>query len=329
MIDSQVVQVIKNLPAFKRTRFAPSPTGYLHLGHVLSAAYVWLCARLKGAEVVLRIEDHDTTRCRETYVASIYEDLEILGFHADLGRDPFDKTFRQTKHQSRYLQATAELDTYHCSCTRRQIIDRNSKTVIKQSDQVSAEALDSIGSLASLGHGTVVEEDFFYDRFCRSRSLSEGALRLRAPCMKTDFYDCFLQQNFSFSETQREDLLLCERNGNFSYQFSVVVDDIYEGIDMVIRGQDLLKSTGNQLLLHKLMGNAKPPLFFHHPLVTDRHGQKLSKRFFSESIQSMLQKGQSPGEILGKACWLGGLWPENSSVSLLELIDFYHLKINH
>ena len=317
-ISNDIAAKFRNIDSFKRTRFAPSPTGYLHLGHVLSACYVWLLARLKGAEIVLRIEDHDLSRCREEYVQAIYEDLLQLGFVADLGEHSSSVVYRQSDHRDRYTNFLSDLKTYFCSCTRKEIMNR---AALYENKILAGDGERTLNSTERFNHSQTM--DLFYDGYCRNRNLKEGALRLYCDKLPREFLDLYLANHVLSAKRPANDPLLQERNGNFSYHFCVVVDDYIEGIDFVIRGQDLIHSTGNQIILHELIGNNNPPRFFHHPLVVDDQGRKFSKRFFSESVRSMMQNGMGSDEILGLACGIGGLWPAGKKVTLPQLIEHY------
>ena len=199
------------------TRFAPSPTGYLHLGHVVNAIYVWRMAREAGGRVVLRMEDHDRIRCRPRYEVAILEDLAWLEFVPDEGLRPL---VRQSDRAQLYEEALARLrathDVYACDCSRKQIAGER------------------------------------YDGHCRHRGLREGAgrgLRVRIEPGCERFEDLMLGTIEEDPSEQCGDLLVRDRDGQWTYQFAVTVDDMLQEVTHVIRGADLVSSTARQLRL--------------------------------------------------------------------------------
>lgn len=256
------------------TRFAPAPTGWLHLGHVVNALHVWEIARERGGHVILRIEDHDRTRCREEYVDGILEDLEWLGFVPD------SVAPRQSSAErgERYAAALAQLETaglaYACDCSRRDI-------AMDVPDQFGAETR--------------------YPGRCRTRGLAPGATRARRVRMDGGvefFTDERLGQQSDSPAEQCGDFLIRDRLGNWTYQFAVVVDDLDQGVNVVIRGEDLLSSTARQIRLGRLLGRAAPPAFHHHALVRNPDGSKLSKSAGDTSIRELRRAGKTADEVL-------------------------------
>ena len=239
------------------TRFAPSPTGYLHLGHVVNAIYVWGVARALGGRVVLRIEDHDRVRCRAPYEAALLEDLDWLGFVPDEGRHPPD---RQSDRLTGFADALARLArdgrVYACDCSRKRVGSRP------------------------------------YDGRCRDRGLPRDprrGLRVR------------------LDNEPSGDILVRDRDGHWTYQFAVTVDDLCQGITLVVRGQDLADSTGRQLALAGLLGRQTPPAFLHHPLIVDPTGRKLSKSAHDTGVRELRAAGLAPSAVVGLAAAAVGL----------------------
>lgn len=290
-----ISQRISELPRGLRTRFAPSPTGHLHLGHVASAIYVWGLARLVGAEVILRMEDHDQGRCRKSYEESILRDLEWLGFEPDEGVSSLDTSrFRQSDHFERYAKALQFLakDSYFCGCSRKEILDRNIHS-----------------SHASELH---------YDGHCRSRN--EGPnIRLRFDERVVRFDDHFLGLQEQIPSRQCGDVLLKDRDGQWTYNFAVAVDDAEEDIGLIIRGQDILASTGRQIILREKLGDPSSVDYLHHPLIWAEPNKKLSKRDHATSIDQWKQSGLSAEAILGKAAFQVGLMPLESPISVKDI----------
>jgi glutamyl-Q tRNA(Asp) synthetase len=251
------------------TRFAPAPTGWLHLGHVLNAEYVWS----SGADVILRIEDHDRERCRPEYEAGILEDLEWLGYRPDY------PVVRQSEREAIYREAVAVLAAqgliYACDCTRREI----------------------------LGAGTGGPE-LRYGGRCRDRGLplTDGAgWRVRIEPGVERFVDGILGPQDQDPSKQCGDLLIRDRLGNWTYQFCAAVDDFRQGIDLVIRGEDLLPSTGRQIRLARLLGRERPATFRHHPLIMKSADQKLSKSDGDTGIRDLRARGWTAEQVKAAA----------------------------
>jgi glutamyl-Q tRNA(Asp) synthetase len=262
-----------------RTRFAPAPTGWLHLGHVLNARYVWHTARALGGEVLLRIEDHDRGRSRPKFEAGILDDLDWLGFSPDIYPTDAFRTGRcegrQSDREDVYREALAILTdrglVYACDCTRKEI--------------------------AATGP---TGDELRYPGTCRDRGLplEDGrGWRLRMEAGTETFDDALLGPQSQSPTAQCGDLLIRDRNANWTYQFAVTVDDWRQGIDLVIRGTDLLASTGRQIRLARLLGRAEPPVFLHHPLIMKASGGKLSKSDGDTGIRELRAKGRTPQDV--------------------------------
>ena len=278
------------LPERPVTRFAPSVTGPLHLGHVANAAWTWALAGLCEGRVLLRLEDHDRGRFRPEHEAAILDELEWLGLAPD---EPAVETFRagacayrQSDHPERYEQAVERLRAvtrvYACGCSRRELHERT---------------------------GQPAGEEPRYDGHCRERGLApEGrGLRVELPDEEVAVTDAIAGDLRQRPASQCGDLLLRDREGNWSYQLCVVADDLAEGVDLVVRGADLLDSVGRQVLLGRLLGRERPPAFAHHPLVGDAQGRKLSKTDGDACVSAQRAAGRSPAEVLGEAAALTGL----------------------
>jgi len=279
------------LPPSPITRFAPSPTGFLHLGHVANAIWVWGVARALGGRVLLRVEDHDRGRSRPEYEAAVLEDLEWLGLAPDLGGAAELRRgasmYRQSDGDQIYRAALEELTragrTYACDCTRKEI---------------AAEA------------GDPLNEETRYPGRCRDRKLpvtdGRGIRAVLEPGAET-FADARLGVVTQVPSEQCGDLLLRDRTGNWTYQFAVVVDDARHHVDLVVRGEDLLLSTGRQIRLARMLGREQPPVFLHHPLLRRADGAKLSKSSGDTGIAELRRAGASSPSVLGRAAWLVGL----------------------
>lgn len=293
-----ILDLIK-LPAGWRTRFAPAPTGYLHLGHVVNALYVWGMARAHDGRVVLRIEDHDRSRCKPEYEAALLDDLEWLGFIPDEGAiDEFragESAYRQSDNNWRYAAAITALEirglVYVCTCTR--------------------------GDIARVV-GDRPNEEMCYPGTCRDAQLSPDASpqrRVRLADEPERFFDLVRGPQEQHPAQQCGDLLVRDRLGQWTYQFAVTVDDLEQKIDVVIRGEDLLASTGRQRALARLLGRRKPLHFMHHALLTHPDGTKLSKSLGDTGVREMRAAGRTAADVLGAAAHAAGLIAEPRPLS--------------
>ncbi len=257
------------------TRFAPSPTGYLHLGHVVNAVYVWGIARAAGGRVLLRIEDHDRIRSRPAFESAILEDLDWLGFDANEGDRP---VVRQSDGAAAYHTALEQLRASHhvyaCDCSRKEIGGER------------------------------------YPGRCRARALAEApgyGLRVEVGQRVEEFDDLRLGRTRQVPAEQCGDILLRDRDGHWTYQFAVTVDDMNQGVDLVIRGEDLLSSTGRQIALARMLGRHVPPRFLHHPLIVKSGGEKLSKASGDTGVRELRRAGVSAADVIGRAACAAGL----------------------
>jgi glutamyl/glutaminyl-tRNA synthetase len=253
------------------TRFAPAPTGYLHLGHVANALHVWETARSRGGRVLLRIEDHDRQRSRRAFEAAILEDLAWLGFVHD------GALVRQSERDTIYREAIRPLLdrglVFGCTCSRT---------------------------------------DFDGERYpgtCRDRGIApvDGVgWRVRIDLGVERFVDQLVGLQEQDPSEQCGDLLIRDRLDNWTYQFAVTVDDYLQDITDVIRGADLLASTGRQLRLARLLGRPSPPRFWHHPLIMKSPTQKLSKSDGDSGVRDLRAAGSTAEQVLAKARDLSG-----------------------
>jgi glutamyl-Q tRNA(Asp) synthetase len=273
------------------TRFAPSPTGYLHLGHVVNAIYVWGVARALGGRVLLRIEDHDRIRSRPAFEAAIVEDLEWLGFEPNEGRHPLH---RQSDHAGSYERALDRLrattQVYACDCSRK-----------------------DIGGERYAGR-------------CRMRAVQEGpgrGVRVRIDDAPERFEDLLLGPLEQVPSDQCGDLLLKDRDGHWTYQLAVTADDLLHGVDLVIRGADLVSSTGRQIKLARMLGRAEPPVFLHHPLIVKENGEKLSKASGDTGIRALRMAGTAAAEVIGYAAAAVGLIEAPRAIAATDVAELF------
>jgi glutamyl-Q tRNA(Asp) synthetase len=263
---------LAGLPRGGWTRFAPAPTGYLHLGHVANA----ICAR-----VVLRIDDHDRVRSRPEYDAAVTEDLAWLGFAADRGPT------RHSDSQAPYRDALDVLReqglVYGCDCTRS-----------------TFAAWAAANGRPWTGPGC--------PGACRGRGLDGPVLRAALGGGRETWMDAAVGPGAN-DVAAAGDLALRDRDGNWTYGFTVVVDDLHEGITLVVRGRDLLHATATQIRLGRLLGRPAPPSFLHHPLILRPDGTKLSKSSGDTAVRELRDAGRSPDEVIRAAASATGWEP--------------------
>ena len=286
-----------------RTRFAPAPTGWLHLGHAVNAVWVWGLARAFGGRVILRIEDHDRGRCRPEYELGLLDDLEWLGLEPDEGTLPSFRhgrsAYRQSDQGPLYANALEALErdgrAYPCQCSRR-----------------------DIAAMA----GDVSNRETPYPGTCRDARVDGAqvlARRVRLDAITETFVDLRLGVQAQAPATQCGDVLVRDRHGDFTYQWCVVVDDDRQQVDIVIRGEDLLESTGRQLALARLVGRASPPRYLHHPLVLRPDGAKLSKAGHDTGLREMRAAGVSAENVIGLAAHASGMIDRPMSLRAADL----------
>lgn len=274
-----------------RTRFAPSPTGPLHLGHALSALTAWDLAKEQQGQFLLRIEDIDTSRARPEWEAQIFSDLAWLGMSWP------EPVLRQSRQMARYEAALDHLWDlnllYPCTCNRRDIREATSAP----QGQIQAVGPDGL----------------IYPGTCRSKQRPET--RPRKSALRLDMRAALSQcEALSFRENggkygpdqidlQREkvleaagDIVLARKGMGTSYHLSVVLDDAYQEITHVVRGEDLLDATQIHVVLQRVL-NLTTPVYLHHRLVCDETGKRLAKRDDARAIALYKQDGLTPDAI--------------------------------
>ena len=264
------------------TRFAPSPTGYLHLGHAHAALFAERAARAGGGTFLVRIEDIDATRCRPEFETAILEDLAWLGVKWD------GAVRRQSEHFDDYQSALARLDAmgliYPCFCTRSDIAAANAAPHGPEGPLYpgTCRTLDAARRKARLDQGDAY-----------ALRLNMAAVIGRAgPLVWTDLDT----GDIAATPELFGDVVLARKETPASYHLSVTVDDHLQGVTLVTRGEDLLPATHVHRLLQALLGYAVPA-YRHHPLLLDEHGQRFAKRNRSVTLQSLRESGATAVEI--------------------------------
>ena len=290
-------------------RFAPSPSGKLHLGNLFCSLLAWLSARQQGGKILLRIEDLDRERSRAEYVRQAEEDLRFLGLFWDEGGTAGGEAYFQSSRDGYYEELLRKLEKqgllYPCFCTRAEL------------------------HAASAPHAS--DGDPIYSGKCRNLSpedvnrLKESrspALRLKVPSETVSFTDGHYGEISQNLERDCGDFILRRSDGVFAYQLAVVADDTAMGVTQVVRGRDLLSSTPRQIYLYRLLGFPVPK-FFHTPLLLDPDGRRLSKRDRDVSLDALREKGFSGEDVVGRLAFLTGLLDTPRPVTPEELIPLF------
>lgn len=278
-------------------RFAPSPSGRMHLGNAFCALLAWLGAKSAGGQMLLRIEDLDVARCKPDYAAQLADDLAWLGLTWDKGG--LQEAFTQSKRTAVYAQALqtlrARAEVYPCYCTRAEL---------------------HAASAPHLTDGTPL-----YTGRCRHLTEADrAALASRSPAWRIAVPDetiCFTDgcagQQTQNLRQECGDFILRRSDGVFAYQLAVVTDDALMGVTQVVRGRDLLSSTARQMYLYRLLGYT-PPQFYHVPLLCAPDGKRLSKREHSLDFGALRRRYTAP-QLVGVLASLAGLCPAGTEVT--------------
>ena len=285
-----------------RVRFAPSPTGHLHVGGARTALFNWLYARHHGGTFILRIEDTDRSRSTEENIGFIVDALVWLGLDWDEG--PPRPGYRQTERFDSYRTHAERLvgagRAYYCDCPPEML----------EAERKSAEAR---------------KETFRYSGRCRDRGLRAGALRLRIPDEGATVVDDLIHGPVTFEHRQLDDWILVRTDGTPTYNFCVVVDDVTMRITHVIRGNDHLSNTPKQILCYDALGYATPA-FAHVSMILGADKSRLSKRHGATSVQAYRDAGIVPDAMVNYLARLGWSHGDQEIFTRDELIRLFDIK---
>ena len=265
-----------------RGRLAPTPTGFLHIGHYRTFHTAWQRARVAGGRLIMRIEDLDPVRCRDHFAQAALDDLRWAGLDWDEGPDvggafaPYTQSRRMDSYRAAFAQLKASGAIFRCVCSRR-----------------------DVATAASAPHSA--DSEPLYPGTCHVPTLrilsSPAAWRFRVPVGETvSFVDSRLGPQSFVSGRDFGDFIVWRRDDAPAYELAVVVDDAAMQISEVVRGEDLLLSTARQLLLYRALG-LKPPLFYHCELVRDARGNRLAKRDDALSLRQLRSGNLTPSEL--------------------------------
>lgn len=282
-------------------RFAPSPTGYLHLGNVWVALLSWLSVRLQGGQWVLRIEDIDTARSKPELATALMDDLEWLGLTWDEGprvggaNGPYFQSERTAYYESLIDQWTCAGEVYPCYCNRARLLQ-----------------------IASAPHEG--DTPVYYDGHCRHLTVAarhEAAAR-KGPSLRRAVFepatvtwrDYWQGEQIQVIRPEADDFVVRRADGMYAYNLAVVADDAAMGITEIIRGYDLLEATGIQRWLYNQLGYPVPQ-YGHVPLLVDSSGARLSKRQQSITVRELRDAGYTAAEIIGRLASMAGLYSQS------------------
>lgn len=297
-----------------RGRFAPSPTGYIHLGNVWSAFLCWLQVRQQQGTLILRIEDIDEQRSKDVYAKALMEDLHWLGLTWDEGPDvggpfgPYIQQQRYDRYETALAQLRAEGLLYPCYCSRAR--------------------LQAIGAPHE-------GEQSVYDGHCYGFSEAERARQTKVPSWRVHVPDKTISYKDEIYGEQLEDLrhqcgdfVVRRADGMFAYQLAVSVDDGAMGVTHVLRGRDLLSSTARQIWLIEHLGY-RLPHYTHVPMLIDGAGHRLSKRQHGITVRQLRDEGWGADQILSHLAIAGGLVPPGRVYTRGELIASADMRKLH
>jgi len=284
-----------------RTRFAPSPTGVLHIGSVRTALFCWLWARHEGGKFVLRIEDTDRERSTQENVDAILDGMSWLGLNADEG--PFYQTERLERYREVSEQLLASGDAYRCYCTKEELAELR-------------EQQRAVGDKTR------------YDGRCRSRTEPRDGvvpvIRFKNPLDGEVVVNDCVRGTVVFQNAELDDLIIVRSDGIPTYNFSVVVDDFDMNISHVIRGDDHLNNTPRQMNMLSVLG-VTPPVYAHLPMILGEDGAKLSKRHGAIDVRDYREQGYLPEALINYLVRLGWSHGDQEIFSVDEMIEHFDI----
>lgn len=286
-----------------RTRFAPSPTGYLHIGGARTAFFSWLVARRWGGQFILRIEDTDRERSTQAAIDAILESMNWLGLDFDEG--PYYQTQRLARYQEVIQQLLDEDKAYYCYCTREELESLRAEQLrLKQKPRYDGRYRDYRGP---------------------PRPGVEPIVRFKNPQEGVVVVDDLVRGHVAFNNAELDDLVILRADGLPTYNFAVVVDDREMGISHVIRGDDHLNNTPRQINMFRALG-VEPPRYAHIPMILGADGKKLSKRHGAVSVMRYREEGFLPDALLNYLVRLGWAYGDQEIFTRDELIQLFDIK---
>ena len=284
------------------TRFAPSPTGLLHVGGVRTAFFSWLYARHHGGKFVLRIEDTDRERSTDEAVRVILDGMQWLGLEADAG--PYFQSQRFDRYREVIARMLAEGSAYRCYCTKQELEELRTQQLARK-------------------------EKPRYSGVCRNRTEPrpgvEPVVRFKNPAEGTVVVDDLVHGPVVFENRELDDLIMARSDGTPTYNFCVVVDDMDMAVTHVIRGDDHLNNTPRQMNMLRALG-AAPPAYAHVPMILGADGSKLSKRHGAVSVLQYQEEGFLPSALLNYLVRLGWAHGDQEVFTREEMIAAFDIR---
>lgn len=285
-----------------RTRFAPSPTGYLHIGGARTALFSWLYARKYGGTFILRIEDTDLERSTTESINAILEGMTWLGLEYDEG--PFRQTERFARYEEVKQQLLAEGKAYRCYCSKGRLEElRETQIANKEKPRYDGRCRHLIAPPPSAG---------------------EYVVRFKNPTDGTVVVDDQVRGRVVFQNSELDDLIIARSNGTPTYNFTVVVDDLDMRVTHVIRGDDHLNNTPRQMNILRALG-VTPPVYAHLPMILGEDGKRLSKRHGAVSVMQFREEGYLPEAVLNYLVRLGWSHGDQEIFTADEMIRLFDI----
>jgi glutamyl-tRNA synthetase len=281
-----------------KSRFAPSPTGYLHIGGARTALFAWLCAKKHDSKFVLRIEDTDKERSTQDSVDAILQGIDWLGLSYDEG--PIYQSERLERYKEVISQLLDEGKGYYCECTKERL-------------EGMREALISSGEKPK------------YDGCCRDKKLKSGVVRFLNPETGNVTFNDYVKGEIEISNSELDDLIVARSDGSPTYNLTVVVDDHDMEIECVIRGDDHINNTPKQINLYEAL-EWDIPRFAHVPMILGADGLRLSKRHGAVNLMSYRDAGFLPKALLNYIVRLGWSHGDQEIFSVDEMVDLFKLE---
>ncbi|MHB8404130.1 MAG: glutamate--tRNA ligase [Gammaproteobacteria bacterium] len=285
-----------------RTRFAPSPTGYLHIGGARTALFCWLYARHHGGQFILRIEDTDRERSTQAAVQAILDGMQWLELKHDTG--PFYQTHRFERYRQVSRQLLAAGRAYHCYCSKEEL------------EQMRAEQLAR-------------KQKPRYDGRCRNLSVPRAGvqpvIRFKNPLTGQTVVNDLVRGRVVYDNSELDDLIIARSDGTPTYNFTVVVDDMDMQITHVIRGDDHLNNTPRQINIFNAL-DAQPPAYAHLPMILGPDGAKLSKRHGAVSVMQYREEGYLPEAVINYLVRLGWSHGDQEIFSRDEMVKYFDIQ---
>ena len=281
-----------------KSRFAPSPTGYLHIGGARTALFAWLWAKRQHGKFILRIEDTDLERSTQKSVDAILDGMRWLGLEHDEG--PYYQTDRFDRYKAVIQQLLDEDKAYYCECSAERL-------------QTLREELMAKGEKAK------------YDGCCQHKNLTSGVIRFRNPAEGNVVFSDMVKGEITVNNKELDDLIIARSDGTPTYNLTVVVDDHDMEIDCVIRGDDHINNTPRQINLYQALDWALPE-FAHLPMILGGDGARLSKRHGAVSVMAYRDAGFLPEALLNYLVRLGWSHGDQEVFSIDEMITLFDLK---